>query len=207
MEGKVYLLRNPIDGVVFYVGQTIYKLSERLRGHISEKGNSVKIKIISEILEKKLLPVIEELECMEYNQECAKILNERELFWIKHYNPIGNRLHVFFCTKKCRMCESDFESKSERKVFCSDICRSKFGQKNKKRNNDNKNYSFKFDKNTHCQYCKRVMNSTYRSKKFCSDKCRVYFNRENVKTEKNPIKNTENLSKAEVWKLIKDGKI
>lgn len=51
------------------------------------------------------------------------------------------------------------------------------------------------------------MNSTYRSKKFCSDKCRVYFNRENVKTEKAPIENTENLSKAEVWKLIKDGKI
>jgi predicted nucleic acid-binding Zn ribbon protein len=68
----------------------------------------------------------------------------------------------------------------------------------------------KFDKNSHCEYCKKVMDSIYRNKRFCSDKCRVYNNRE-IGAKKNlsqiSTKNVTDISKAEMWKLIKDGKI
>jgi hypothetical protein len=79
----------------------------------------------------------------------------------------------------------------------------------------------KFDKNTNCFYCQKEMISKNRNKKFCSDKCRVYFRRENVqliakKTGQNlsqvstkiatepPIKE---LTKAEIFKLIREGKM
>jgi hypothetical protein len=212
MRGKVYLLRNPLDDTVFYVGQTIYKLSERFRGHLFEKGNSTKVKIISEIIEKKLVPVIEELESMDYNNDNVKLLNERELFWIKHYNPIGNRLHVLFFVKKCIMCGNDFESKRERAIYCSDLCRAKSGQKNKTQEVKKQNNSPKFKKNEKCEYCKNDLDAINRNKRFCSAKCRVYWSREKDKIKKEmkgiekPILKKE-LTKGELFKLIRDGKI
>ena len=81
----------------------------------------------------------------------------------------------------------------------------------------------KFDKNTDCFYCKEEMVSRNRNKKFCSDKCRVYFRRENVKlidvetrqslshistkiATETPTKEKE-LSKAEMFKLMREGKM
>ena len=206
MEGKVYLLRNPLDNTVFYVGQTVYKLSERLRGHLSEKGNSNKVKIISQIIENKLLPSIEELECHNYDEDNIKLLNEREIFWIKHYNPIGNKLYVEFHVKVCKICNNAFESKRKSGIYCSAVCRAKASQIKNKSIEKVQNNSFKFKKREKCQYCETKLEAKYRSKRFCSDKCRVYFNRENVKfdvqkTDKN--KNVE-MSKSELLKLMRE---
>ena len=180
MIGFVYLLRNPIDDAVFYVGQTVYQLHERLRGHLSEKGKGIKNKIISEIISHNLLPIIEQLESVEYNQNGINLLNERELFWIKHYSPPGNRLHVLVYIKKCANCEAVFEAKRERAMYCSDLCRA---SKRQKTNNDKVrvvNNSIKFEKNKNCEYCGKDLKAKYRSKRFCNDKCRIYYNRENV---------------------------
>ena len=76
----------------------------------------------------------------------------------------------------------------------------------------------KFDKKENCEYCNARMESKYRNKRFCSVKCRVYWNREdekngNIKVElpkQQEIKKTEpakELTRAELWKLMKDGKI
>jgi len=79
----------------------------------------------------------------------------------------------------------------------------------------------KLDKNSVCEYCQNEMIASYRSKRFCSGKCRVYFGRENVKfnVQKNVQKVTniqrnvtelpvnKELNKADMWKLIRDGKI
>jgi hypothetical protein len=79
-----------------------------------------------------------------------------------------------------------------------------------------------FDKNIVCEYCKKEMIASYRSKRFCSDKCRIYFRRENVKLNvsktKQPVvtnipkKETDvpvqkELTKAEIFKLMREGKM
>ena len=179
MIGRVYLLRNPFDGTVFYIGQTVYSLTERLRGHLSEKQKGVKSAVISDILNNGSLPIIEELEHSEYSQGSIELLNDREIFWIKHYNPIGNIMHRFSYAKTCEKCGAAFDAKVERAKYCSDICRALSNQK--KRVKSDFNDSEKFKKQTHCAYCEKEMESKYRSKKFCSDKCRVYYGREKVK--------------------------
>jgi|GEM_PF-3012267 hypothetical protein len=79
----------------------------------------------------------------------------------------------------------------------------------------------KLDKNSVCEYCQNEMIASYRSKRFCSGKCRVYFGRENVKfnVQKTVQKVTniqrnvtelpvnKELNKADMWKLMREGKI
>lgn len=192
MIGVVYLLRNPLDGTVFYVGQTVYKISERLRGHLSEKSTGTKNSIIKSILSQNLMPVIEELESVEYNPCGINLFNERELFWIKHYTPIGNLLHVAVYVKQCAKCVKTFESKRSRAMYCSDVCRASVSQSKRASIPKMVNDSSVFKKKTVCDYCKEEMNAKYRNKKFCSDKCRVYRNRE---VKYNAIKISQTLPK------------
>lgn len=75
----------------------------------------------------------------------------------------------------------------------------------------------KFDKNSTCEYCEKEMISKNRNKRFCSDKCRVYFKRENVQliekktgqnlSQKTTIIATKDLSKSEIFKMIREGKM
>ena len=213
MIGKVYLLRNPLDDSVFYVGQTIYKLHERLAGHLHDKAKGNKTKIISEILENKLMPSIEELESMEYNHDNVKQLNEREVFWIKHYNPIGNKMHVEVFVKECRICNKMFEAKRERSIYCSSICRATASQNRQKSLEKKPNDSIVFKKRDKCLYCESDLDSKYRSKRFCQPKCRVYWNRENKKAQFKPDvlpqkelsqKPEKELTKLELFKLMKN---
>ena len=80
-----------------------------------------------------------------------------------------------------------------------------------------------FDKNVVCEYCKKEMVASYRSKRFCSDKCRVYFRRGNNTPESKQPEGTQlvtnskkivkdapvqkELTKAEMFKLMREGKI
>lgn len=91
---KIYVLKNPFNGDVFYVGQTMQTLAERLVGHLSCTGNNRdKINYIREILEKGEKPVIEDVESIHAKCYIDKVLvHERENYWINHYRGIGCKL-------------------------------------------------------------------------------------------------------------------
>lgn len=92
---KIYILRNPIDNKIFYVGQTMQSLETRLSGHISETGgsNREKIKYIKEILESGNKPFIEAIETIATTCYIDKMaVNEREIYWIRYHKSLGCEL-------------------------------------------------------------------------------------------------------------------
>lgn len=92
---KIYILINPITDEIFYVGQTILSLQERLYGHLNQTGSSnrEKINYIKEILNQDRKPVIKEVETIHTRCYIDKAsVNERENYWIKYYRSIGCRL-------------------------------------------------------------------------------------------------------------------
>jgi len=92
---KIYILKNPLDNQIFYVGQTINDLSERLYGHINQTGasNRDKINYIKSIIEKGEKPIIEQVETIHTTCYIDKAsVNERENYWIKYYRGIGCKL-------------------------------------------------------------------------------------------------------------------
>jgi len=91
---KIYILRNPINEEIFYVGQTMQPLEMRLNGHISETGaNRDKINYIKGILETGQKPIIEAIETIAttcYIDTMA--VNEREIYWIRYHKSLGCNL-------------------------------------------------------------------------------------------------------------------
>ncbi len=89
---KIYVLRNPIDGKIFYVGQTMQLLETRLSGHLSETGgsNRDKIKYIKGLLELGHKPLIEAIETIATTCYIDKMaVNEREIYWIRYHISLG----------------------------------------------------------------------------------------------------------------------
>lgn len=88
---KIYVLKNPSSGEVFYVGQTSMELKNRLSGHISgNSGNPVKDSVIKDIISKGEKPIIESVETIMGTCYIDKMMvNEREIFWIKYYKAQG----------------------------------------------------------------------------------------------------------------------
>lgn len=89
---KIYVLRNPIDEKIFYVGQTMQSLETRLSGHMSETGgsNREKINYIKEILESGNKPIIEAIETIATTCYIDKMaVNEREIYWIRYHKSLG----------------------------------------------------------------------------------------------------------------------
>jgi hypothetical protein len=88
---KIYVLKNPFDNSIFYVGQTKMTLSQRLYGHLADKTiNKAKQDCIRDILEKGGTPIIECIETIP--STCYKdklMVNEREIYWIKFYKESG----------------------------------------------------------------------------------------------------------------------
>lgn len=91
---KIYVLRNPLNEEIFYVGQTKMPLETRLSGHIAETGaNRDKINYIKNILESGQRPIIEAIETIAttcYIDTMA--VNEREIYWIKYHKSLGCNL-------------------------------------------------------------------------------------------------------------------
>lgn len=91
---KIYILRNPSNEEIFYVGQTKMLLETRLSGHISETGaNRDKINYIKAILEAGQKPIIEAIETIAttcYIDTMA--VNEREIYWIRYHKSLGCNL-------------------------------------------------------------------------------------------------------------------
>ncbi len=91
---KIYILKNPINDEIFYVGQTVQDLQVRLSGHISCAGsNREKTNYIKKILEAGEKPIIQEVESIHTTCYIDKVsIYEREAYWIKHYKGIGCKL-------------------------------------------------------------------------------------------------------------------
>jgi hypothetical protein len=92
---KIYVLKNPITDEIFYVGQTVLDLSERLSGHINQTGgiNRGKINYIKSIIDAGFKPTIHEIETIHSTCYVDKLaITEREAYWIKYYRGIGCNL-------------------------------------------------------------------------------------------------------------------
>jgi hypothetical protein len=85
---KIYLLRDPIDGSVRYVGKTVQTLARRLGIHVSRRSTykSHANSWIIGLLAIGKRPLIELIEL------CGDDWEERERFWIAHYRMIGASL-------------------------------------------------------------------------------------------------------------------
>lgn len=85
---QIYLLRDPRDGAVRYVGKTITSLRRRLSGHISraKKPQHHSQRWIAGLLGLGFTPIIELIEI------AAQDWQDRERFWIAHYRGAGARL-------------------------------------------------------------------------------------------------------------------
>jgi len=136
VKGYIYCLKNPLNNdAVFYVGQTVLKLKDRLQSHIRESRFRVNSKgtIIQSILEAKQMPIIEVLE--EFNKETysdfQSLMNTREAYWITQFSNLCNKSHAGY-ELICDNCLTPFTAKRLRAKFCSDICRASFHQKNLK---------------------------------------------------------------------------
>lgn len=90
---RIYVLKNPKNGEIFYVGKTTKELKERLSGHISSinSGNNIaKCEAIKNIIKDGDKPIIEEIEII--NGTCyidGAYASYRENYWIKYYHNLG----------------------------------------------------------------------------------------------------------------------
>lgn len=91
---KIYILRNPINKEVFYVGQTLNSLAERLSGHIHyTESNKPKNEYIKKIIDEGFTPIIEEVETIHTTCYIDRMsVSQRELYWINYYKGIGCNL-------------------------------------------------------------------------------------------------------------------
>jgi hypothetical protein len=85
----IYVLKDPTDSQIRYVGKTEKTLETRLSGHISEaKRRKVlchKNNWVYSLLLKGLRPIIQLIETVPYDQDWQ----EREKYWIKYYRELG----------------------------------------------------------------------------------------------------------------------
>jgi hypothetical protein len=80
----IYVLKEPRNNGVRYVGKTKMKLTKRLNGHYVEKKDTRKRRWLDYLLRENVRVNIEAIEeVMEYNWQ------EREKYWILYYRSLG----------------------------------------------------------------------------------------------------------------------
>lgn len=88
--GCIYCLKDPRDGSVRYVGQTIKRLPQRLSEHVCRPAGKRMRAWIVELDALGLRPSIEALEIVP-----SADLNARERFWLKEMFLRGERPHQY----------------------------------------------------------------------------------------------------------------
>lgn len=86
MKGYIYSLKNPINNEIFYIGNTMQSLEERLNGHI----NSIKhynCAVAIYLFCKGIIPVIELIEF--YPNITKHKIRDNERFWIEQFRQWG----------------------------------------------------------------------------------------------------------------------
>lgn len=87
-QAKIYILRDPRNGDIRYVGKTNQKLSYRLNAHMQEKSQCHRVNWLNQLRTLGLKPGIEVVEFVQGDypwQEC-------ERFWIKYFRMHGHKL-------------------------------------------------------------------------------------------------------------------
>jgi len=103
LKYHIYLLRNPIDGTVFYIGKTRKPIEDRFDQHISEanitsdkpyaRKNLTKNAVIREILKTDQKPQLEIIETLKvFTEWDSTNCSLRELMWMEHYQSINNSM-------------------------------------------------------------------------------------------------------------------
>lgn len=90
----IYILRDPRDGSVRYVGKTKRSLKQRLKGHINDarlchryRSVSYRDRWIAKLLRNGLAPTIESIEIVHGRDWAAA-----EMRWIAHFRSLGAKL-------------------------------------------------------------------------------------------------------------------
>ncbi len=86
----IYVLRDPRNNQIRYVGKTIQKINDRLTSHIrgaKRENNSHKNRWILQIIRDGYIPIIEKIEDVNENN-----WQEREKYWIVKYHEDGCKL-------------------------------------------------------------------------------------------------------------------
>lgn len=87
VEVNIYVLTDPRNHEVRYVGRTMMPLAVRLNQHLSDKGSVRKRQWIAELKELGLKPIIELIDRVEYVYQSGA-----ELMWIRRYEKAGANL-------------------------------------------------------------------------------------------------------------------
>jgi hypothetical protein len=89
---SIYVLKDPRNNEIRYVGKTVKKLSDRLCSHIcvAKKREVINHRTnwIYSLLSQGLEPIMELIETVPVNEGWQ----ERERYWIKHYRELGYNL-------------------------------------------------------------------------------------------------------------------
>jgi len=85
---SIYVLVDPRDQIVRYVGKTRRSLRDRLNGHLADK-DSRRSPWIAELRAIGLRPIIAEIESVPDERS-----TEAERTWISHYRPLGHILNA-----------------------------------------------------------------------------------------------------------------
>jgi GIY-YIG catalytic domain len=91
---SIYILKNPLNNEVFYVGKTTKELKVRLSGHLSDSGtDGLKGQYLKTIIDNKEKPIIEAVETIYGICYVDKLkASEREYYWIRHFKNNGSPL-------------------------------------------------------------------------------------------------------------------
>lgn len=83
-KGLIYIIRNEINNKV-YIGKTIQPIKERWRHHLNKWSSCTKLKEAMDNLGRKNFYI----EILEDNIPYS-VLDDKEVFYIKHYNSVVN---------------------------------------------------------------------------------------------------------------------
>jgi len=84
---SIYILIDPRNNSIRYIGKTVQKLEYRLKQHLSEKSNHKRATWIKSLKRENLVPVIKEIDYCDYTDS-----NNLEISWIEKYRFIGENL-------------------------------------------------------------------------------------------------------------------
>lgn len=88
---KIYVLKNPVTNMIFYVGKTTLPIHVRLIQHISKArtkkyGNKKLTEYINSLKGKPVIQVIDTILC---NNDRERHLDTLEMFWINGLKNCG----------------------------------------------------------------------------------------------------------------------
>jgi hypothetical protein len=117
----IYVLKNPANNEIFYVGKTQKDLKVRLSGHISDTGSSTaKGKYLKAIYDNGGKPIIEAVETIYGTCYIDRVKSlHREIYWIQHFKSAGCPL-----TNSMSMDDNSYNLEYQR--YLNDIEEAKF---------------------------------------------------------------------------------